>query len=188
MAKRFKIAAVAALGLTIIAAVLYCVSKIGVFLTLSITFGTIAYHLIMRLSVSALVNRGMRNTADFNKKRYRVGTREMMFYKKIKLQKHKGKMPTFNPDLYDPRKHSWEEIAGVMCQSEIVHEINALLSFMPIFAGFKFGAFPVFIVTSVLAAGYDLIFVMIQRYNRQRIVIMLEQKRQLREKRGNSRE
>lgn len=183
MAKKFNIAAFAAFGLTAVAAVLYGVTKIEIVLTFAIIFGTIAYHLIMRLLVSAVVNRVMRDRVDFNKRRYRAGTREMMFYKRIGLQKLKSKMPTYNPALYDPRKHSWEEIAVVMCKAEIVHETNAVLSFLPIVAGFAFGAFPVFIVTSVMAALFDMLFVMVQRYNRQRIVIMLRQRRQLREKR-----
>ncbi len=182
MAKKFNIAAVAAFVLTAFSVVLYGVTKIEIVMTFAITFGTVAYHLIMRLLVSAAVNRVMRDRVDFDKRRYSVGTREMMFYKKIGLQKLKSKMPTYNPALFDPRKHSWEEIAVVMCKAEVVHETNAVLSFLPIVAGFVFGVFPVFIVTSVMAALFDMLFVMIQRYNRQRIVIMLEQRRQLREK------
>jgi len=46
--------------------------------------------------------------------------------------------------------------------------------FLPIAEGIWFGAYPVFIVTSVLAAGCDTLFVMMQRYNRQRIMKLLE--------------
>lgn len=42
-------------------------------------------------------------------------------------------MPTYRPDWFDPRLHSWKEIAQTMCQSEVVHEIIAVLSF----AGFR---------------------------------------------------
>ena len=86
-------------------------------------------------------------------------------------------MPTYDNALFDPRLHTWDEVAQAMCQAELVHETIALLSFLPIAAGLRFGAYPVFIVTSVLSAGYDLLFVMMQRYNRQRIMALRERKR-----------
>lgn len=81
------------------------------------------------------------------------------------------------PDWFDPRLHSWKEIAQTMCQSEVVHEIIAVLSFLPVFAGIKFGAYQVFIITSIVSAGMDLIFVIMQRYNRQRIMRILAAKK-----------
>ena len=89
----------------------------------------------------------------------------------------KRRRPTYDNALFDPRLHTWDEVAQAMCQAELVHETIALLSFLPIAAGLRFGAYPVFIVTSVLSAGYDLLFVMMQRYNRQRIMVLLERKR-----------
>ena len=61
-----------------------------------------------------------------------------------------------------------------MCQAECVHETNIVLSFLPIFAVHWFGAAPVFIATSVCAAMIDLAFVIIQRYNRPRIVSLMQ--------------
>lgn len=60
---------------------------------------------------------------------------------------------------------------------KVRHEIIAVLSFLPVFAGIKFGAYPVFIITSIVSAGMDLIFVIMQRYNRQRIMKILAAKK-----------
>lgn len=49
-----------------------------------------------------------------------------------------------------------------------------MLSFLPIVSGIWFGAYPVFIITSVLSALFDLIFVVMQRYNRQRVLRLLQ--------------
>lgn len=49
-----------------------------------------------------------------------------------------------------------------------------MLSFLPIVSGIWFGAYPVFIITSVLSALFDLIFVVTQRYNRQRVLRLLQ--------------
>ena len=57
-----------------------------------------------------------------------------------------------------------------MCQAELVHEVNIAVSFVPILFSVWVGALPVFVITSILAAGYDLLFVILQRYNRPRVL------------------
>ena len=56
------------------------------------------------------------------------------------------------------------------CVAEITHEIIILLSFAPLLVIPKFGAAPVFVITSLLAALFDGIFVIMQRYNRPRLL------------------
>ena len=85
----------------------------------------------------------------------------------------KRHMPTYAPDLFDPRKRTWDQIAQATCQAELGHETIAVLSLVPIAAGIWFGEYPVFIATSIAAAIFDLMFVIMQRYNRQRIVVCL---------------
>ena len=48
--------------------------------------------------------------------------------------------------------------------------------FLPILAGNWFGSYPVFVITSILSALFDLMFVAMQRYNRQRIVRLIKRK------------
>ena len=101
----------------------------------------------------------------------------MAVYETLKIKRWKRKIPTFDNARFNPQLHSWNEIAQAMCQAELVHETIMILSFLPIAEGIWFGMYPVFIITSVLAAGYDLMFVMTQRYNRQRIFSLLARKR-----------
>lgn len=83
-------------------------------------------------------------------------------------------MPTFVPELFDTKKHSLDEIAQAMCQAELVHETIIILSFAPILLTIWFGDFWIFLITSVLAALFDLCFVIMQRYNRPRIVKLIK--------------
>ena len=161
---------------TAILSVLYRKTACGVFLSLAITFGTISYHVVMRLLVGLVFQFTMQNRADYTKRWYQVGRHEMTIYHKLRIKDWKRRMPTYDRTLFDPRIHTWTEIAQAMCQAELVHETIALLSFLPIAGGHWFGAYPVFIVTSVLAAGCDLLFVMVQRYNRQRVIKLLSRK------------
>ena len=176
MAKIVKGIAAFCLAATVILAISYKVTSSGILLPLAITSGTIAYHFVMRLMVGLAFHATMRNKADYRKRWYQVSKREMAVYEKLKVKQWKRRMPTYDPALFDPRLHTWEEIVQAMCQAELVHETIAVLSFLPILAGIWFGEYPVFIVTSVLSAACDIVFVIMQRYNRQRVTKLLNRK------------
>lgn len=176
MAKKMILAAMLSLAGTALLTALLLKTACALLLSLAITFGTASYHIIMRLLVGLSFQAVMQNQADPGKRWYRVGKREMMVYEALKIKRWKRKMPTFDNERFNPQLHSWEEIAQVTCQAELVHETIMVLSFLPIAEGIWFGMYPVFIITSVLAAGYDLMFVMMQRYNRQRVLTLLAHK------------
>lgn len=176
MAKIVKGIAAFSLAATVILAISYKVTSSRILLPLAITSGTIAYHFVMRLMVGLAFHATMRNKADYRKRWYQVSKREMAVYEKLKVKQWKRRMPTYDPALFDPRLHTWEEIVQAMCQAELVHETIAVLSFLPILAGIWFGEYPVFIVTSVLSAACDMVFVIMQRYNRQRVTKLLNRK------------
>lgn len=170
MTKKFKLISALSLIVTAILSVLYAVTSYEFLLTLSITFGTVAYHLIMRLFVGFIFNCTMKNKANYTKRWYRVSEAEIKIYEKLKIKKLTRKIHSYDSSVFDKTTHTWGEIAEAMCQAELVHETIAVLSSLPIGAGAFFGAYPVFIVTSVLAASFDLMLAIVQRYNRQRII------------------
>ena len=172
MAKTMKRISIIFLLLTICFFVLYKVTDYRFLVPFAITFGTIAYHFIIRLMVGTVVNMIMHNRADYHKKWYRVGDFEMKLYQKMKVKKWKSKMPTFDEDTFDITKHSWDEIVQATCQSEIVHEIDVIFSFVPVVFSIWFNSFWVFLITSIGGAMYDLMFVAMQRFNRTRILKM----------------
>ena len=170
MAKTMKRMALISVIGTIIFSLLYVKTNLDWIFSTAITFGTIAYHLVMRLFVGTLVDCILHNQVDYNKKWFHVYPFEMKLYNKLKVKKWKGKIPTYNEELFSIEKRTFHEIAQATCQSEIVHEINAALSFLPLFTTGVFGSFMVFLITSVLAACFDLMFVIVQRYNRPLLV------------------
>ncbi len=78
-------------------------------------------------------------------------------------------MPTYDPSQFSLTENALEQVIRNMCGAEIVHEIIMLCSFLPLLVIPVFGAWPVFLITSVLAALFDSLFVMAQRYNRPRL-------------------
>lgn len=177
MAKRMKQIAVISFLLTIVFSILYQIVESSVVFSLAITFGTIAYHFIIRLLVGQIFNIKMQNKADYTKKWYQVNEFELKMYQKLKVKKWKNKMPTYDMDVFDVSKHSWDEIIQATCQSELVHETNVILSFLPIIASIWFGSLEVFVITSILSAIFDLMFVFMQRFNRSRILKMKRRKK-----------
>jgi len=139
-------------------------------LALAITLGTSAYHFTMRLLAGACVNALMRNQADCSAWWFRPRAFEARLYRSLKVMAWKKYLPSYNPALFNMKEKSAGEIAQAMCQAEIVHEIIILLSFAPLAMIKFFGAAPVFIITSLLAACIDLLFVILQRFNRPRIL------------------
>ncbi len=187
MPKLMKSITAASFVLTALFAVLFIRLENGTFLTLAISFGTVFYHLGIRLLIGLLFTLFMNNKADYTKKFYRLHNRERKFYKFIRVQKWKDKLPTYNPQSFSLKANSLEDIAQVTCQSELVHVTNVIVSFLPIAATIWFGAFYVFLITSICSALFDCVFIIMQRYNRARIVSLIEKKKRLSDKTENRR-
>ena len=156
----------------------------GLLFSLGVTSLTFFYHLAIRLVVGEfIVVRFRENKLDYHKKWYQQKEWEKKLYKVLKVKKWKANMPTYSPDEFDITKHSMEEIVQATCQSEIVHELNVVVSFIPLLFTFIFGAFLVFLFTSLAAACFDLVFVIMQRFNRPRLARMIKYTEKTNEKR-----
>ena len=176
MKKAMKYVTVASICVWIVASVLNTYCDQGWLASVSITFATITYHFLMRLIVGFAFNRVMHNKADYTRPWYQLHSVEKKLYQILKVKKWKNKMPSYEPDLFNPQKHTWDEIAQAMCQAELVHETIAVLSFLPLIMVKYWGSFEVFLITSICAATFDLMFAIMQRFNRPR-VIKIAQKR-----------
>ena len=168
-----SIAAITALC-TFLFVLLYFYLQQDWILTCSISFGTTAYHFVMRLFVGYIVPKATGYRFDYRNAWFQPRTWEPAFYQKLNIRAWKGKLPTYAPDQFSLKSNSLHQIIQNMCGAEIVHEIIMVLSLLPLLTVPFLGALPVFFITSVLAALYDSIFVMAQRYNRPRLVRIYE--------------
>ena len=82
-------------------------------------------------------------------------------------------MPTYNPEEFSMDR-SIEEVIRSTCRAEIVHVCNVALSFVPLLFAIPFGALGVFLATSIAAAAFDTVFVVMQRYNRPRLMRLMQ--------------
>ena len=179
MARIIKTIALVSLILTGVFAFVYSSFKSAAALSIAISCGTTAYHFCMRLLVGTVYDLAFHNNIDHRRKWFAPRKWEAPLYRAIKVKKWKGRMPSYAPENFDPERHSLEEIAGAMCQAELVHETIAVLSLLPIAAVPFWGEFAVFFVTSLGAAAFDMAFAVMQRYNRPRIIRLADRKRRL---------
>ena len=160
---------------------LFTIAYNGIFYLLCIIFAIAAYHLFVHLAIGHIVNFILKNDVDYNKKWFLEKPFEDKLYKKLKVRNWKDKIPTFYPDTFSLQNNAPDKILKVMCQSEVVHAIIVILSFVPILYAFYINL-PykwLFIVSSLMSATFDTCLVIMQRYNRPRIRRMLERKKQI---------
>lgn len=144
-----------------------------VILWTGITAFTIMYHFWVRIimgNVSKLFKK------DINYKQWWFQERkfEKKLYKFLRVKDWKDKALTYNPESFSLKSHSLEEIANTMAKSEVDHWINKLISISTMFFAILWGAFTIFFTTALAAMIFDSQFIIIQRYNRPRIIKLLE--------------
>ena len=154
--------------------VAYYFTEIGVLFTFAVTFGTCSYHFLMRLIVGHGIDGIFHDKMNYDRWWFRERKFEPKLYKLLHVKGWKKHLPTYNPKAYNVKEHTLEEIIGATCQSEVVHEINMVLSFVPIVFTIWFGSFVAFLITSIVAAIFDGIFVIMQRFNRPRLRRIME--------------
>ena len=147
-----------------------------VMLTLAISFGTTFYHFAFRLAVGYGLLAAYHNRMDWKRSWFAEKPFEKSLYRSLRVHRWKTHMPTFHPEWFDMRRNTPEEIVMTGCEAEIGHELNVILSLLPIVMTVWFGEPAVFITTSVLGAAFDMIFVIMQRYNRPRLLALMAKK------------
>lgn len=135
---------------------------------------TILYHFLMRIIVGETVtlvckNREFNNNSLwFTPKKF-----EKELYKLLRVKKWKNHVITAKPYQFDIKTLSLKELLFNINQAEIVHEIIIVLSFLPLILIKFYGRPGIFLITSILASLIDLQFVFIQRFNRPRVLKMI---------------
>ena len=145
----------------------------SVILWIGITAFTIMYHFWVRIimgNVSKLFDKKITHKHWWFKERFF----EKKLYKVLKVKSWKGKALTYNPEQFDLKENSLESILHTMTKSEVDHWINEVISSTTMFFGFIWGETWIFVVTAIAAMIFDSQFIIIQRYNRPRVLKLLE--------------
>ena len=161
------------IGFTISLSV-FAATDIAALEAVTITLGVAFYHFAMRLAVGTVVDRIMKNKANHESLWFREKAFEKRLYRLLRVQSWKKHIPTYDPDTFDAGRKTVAEIVGATCQAEIVHEVIMALSLLPIALIPLLGGAAALIVTSLLSLLIDSVFVILQRYNRPKLVRVME--------------
>ena len=148
----------------------FIVTKNDIVEIFTITIGITLYHFAMRLAVGTVVNLIMNNQANYKSVWFREKSFENKLYKRMCVRKWKKYIPTYSPETFDTSHKTVKAIIGATCQAEIVHEVIMVFSLLPIALIPFLGGAVAFIITSVLSMMIDAVFVILQRYNRPKLV------------------
>lgn len=140
----------------------------------AISTGTTFYHFAMRLMVGTILPLFVKQPMKY--RWFHTKAFESRLYRFLKVKHWKDRMPTYDPASFSLHGNTMRQIVDNCCVSEAVHEGIILFSFLPLGFARWWGAFPVFLTTSLLAAAFDGCFVIMQRYNRPRLLRILEKK------------
>ena len=136
-----------------------------------ITCFTIMYHLWMRIimgNVSKLFK------VNYTQWWFKEKSFEKKIHKILRTKKWKDKALTYNPEQFSFKEHSLENIANTMSKAELDHWINQLISLSTLLFALIWGQLWIFLITALLAMAFDGQFIVIQRYNRPRIVGLIK--------------
>ena len=151
----------------------------GAVLWTGVTTFTVLYHFWGRILLGKLTTRLTinHNCWWFREKRF-----EKRLYKVLHVRKWKEKVLTFDPDAFDLSKHTYTELVSTMTKAETDHWINELLSLTTLLFPLLWGQFWIFFGTAILAMLFDAQFIVVQRYNRPRVLRLIEHKKAKEEK------
>lgn len=144
---------------------------LSVYVTLLTTFYHFAMRLVVGETVTAIYKNRELNSNSFG---FRIRGYEQRLYELLHVKRWKTKVITAKPEQFDLRKIGPKAVLHNMLQAELVHRIIMVLSFLPLLLILPYGVPGVFISTSVVACLFDGVFVIIQRYNRPRIMKLLK--------------
>ncbi len=137
---------------------------------IAVSLITTFYHACVRPLAGLIINMRYHNKMNFNLWWFQERKFEKALYKLLLVKHWKKVIPTYDKTSFNIRDKNIEEILGATCQAEIVHEIMFLLAFVPLLLIIPYGQAVIFITTSIICACIDCPFIIVQRYNRPRLM------------------
>ena len=134
---------------------------------------TIMYHFWVRI-IMGNVSKLFKKHINYKQWWFKEKGFEKGLYKLLRVKEWKDKALTYNPESFSLKEHSLEEITNTMVKSEVDHWINEVISLSTLFFIIPWGRTWAFVISAIAAMIFDSQFIIIQRYNRPRILKVIE--------------
>ncbi len=152
------------------------------YIAIFITLFMFAYHLDIRCIVG-FIGSMLRRRTKIDRRIYRVSKKEYDILGRLKVGKWKDHFITMFKDRFvmksEDRISRTKEILQNNINAETTHWIGFLLGFLAIPLGWLISSdeMMIYVITSILGGLIDIPPIMIQRYNRHRLQVLLERMR-----------
>ena len=148
---------------------------------LGIVAFTIMYHFWVRI-IMGNVSKLFKKHINYKQWWFQERNFEKKLYKFLRVKEWKDKALTYNPEQFSLKDNSLETIANTMAKSEVDHWINEVISLSTMFFGIWWRKlWLAFVISAIVAMIFDSQFIIIQRYNRPRIIKILKKKKEEKE-------
>lgn len=102
---------------------------------------------------------------------------EKKLYALLRVKKWKRHMPTYAPGTFSLENRTLSQIADTMAKAELDHWLNEGISLLSILFALLWGEIWIFLLTAMGAMVFDGLFVVIQRYNRPRVLRVIRRRK-----------
>ncbi len=177
----FLVGMASSLIFTILFAALFRLHDEKIWLMLEYICGLILYHFFMRFFLGSFLSIAVKGPLDYSGKWFREKAFEKQLYRKIGVKKWKARMPTFDAALFSVKNSSPEILIQQVCHAEVVHVTTFFFCYLSVllslFAEDRAMFLVISITIAILSSLLELLLIIVQRYNRPRLIRLMEKHR-----------
>lgn len=147
-------------------------SRTNAFFKITVLFGVLLYHCVMRLFLNWFCKNLKSRPWNNTNKWFRERKFEKAIYNILNVSKWKDSVPNYDPEDFDVRSKKLSKIISNSCRVEVTHLAIIVLGFLPVLLPLFMtgGSFWAMFWIGVVAGICELPFVIVQRYNRPRML------------------
>ncbi len=157
--------------------VLHEIIKMDWILIIGMIMGYTAIHFILMFITAPILFALFRMKYNYLHRWFAPKRFEEKLYQILKVKKWKNKIPTYDNAAYSLTKQNITKAIQMTCHAEIVHEVISVLSYLPILLGLVIPKVGLFVVLSFAFSVTHLLFSIVQRYNRPRLLGFYEKQK-----------
>lgn len=129
-----------------------------------------AFQVIARLLIGTICEGVFENGINSSGDWYKTSAFEDRLYGTLNIKGLKKFLPTFERTDFSLKKDSIQYIIDTGCEVEVEHELCIAASMLGVLFALIFGKVWLFAIVAATAVIYDLLFVVVQRFNRSRLI------------------
>lgn len=160
--------------MTVVCILLYKWTKYSWLYYSGIVIGMIAVHFVIMHMAAPIAFFAFGRRFNYNSFWFKPKKFEKPLYEFLRVKRWKTHVAAYNQNEYSIEMYGTYGVIMNMCYAEVVHELIFVMSYLPILFGIYISNYLLLFALCCLFSCSHLIFIIIQRYNRPRVVKLYE--------------